>query len=59
MHNLHSNLHDITNSMIEIPEVGVQLSEWRVALYMYTYVTGKRLHALPFHPTRGEPYGFA
>ena len=28
-----NSLHDVANSITEIPEVGVQLFEWRVALY--------------------------
>ena len=28
-----SSLHDVANSITEIHEVGVQLFEWRVALY--------------------------
>ena len=30
-----SNLHNTTDSSIEIPEVGVQLPEWRVILHLY------------------------
>ena len=46
----------MTDSITEIPEVGVQLPKWRVTLHLYIHVTActgvrKRLHALPSHPT--------
>lgn len=31
----YSNLHDVTNSITEIPEVGVQLPEWWITLLLY------------------------
>ena len=31
----YSLLHDITNSITEIPEVGVQLPKWWLKLQMY------------------------
>ena len=30
-----SNLRNTTNSIMEIPEVGVQLREWRIILHLY------------------------
>ena len=30
-------LHDVTNSVTEIPEVGVQLSEWQVTVHFYVW----------------------
>ena len=53
------NLYDVTNSLTEIPEVGVQLSRAAVnaALVFMTVCTGvgKRLQTWPLHPTLGEP----
>ena len=34
-HFSHSNLHDLTNSVIEISEVGVQLPQWQTTLHLY------------------------
>ena len=31
----YSNIHEMTNSIIEIPEVRVQQQEWRVTLHLY------------------------
>ena len=31
----YCNLHDMTNSMTEIPKVGEQLPEWLVPLHLY------------------------
>ena len=31
----HVNLQDMTNSIKEIPELGVQLPEWLVTLHLY------------------------
>ena len=60
----YSNLHDVTNSITEIPQVRVQLLEWQVTLHLSTHTTactgvGKQLHTLPSHPTLGEPQSFA
>ena len=30
-----ANLHDMTNSIIEISDVGMQLLEWLVTLHLY------------------------
>ena len=30
-----SNHHDMTNPIIEIPKVGVQLLEWQIMLHLY------------------------
>ena len=54
----------MTNSINEIPKVGVQLLEWRATLHVYvlqyTYTgVGKRLHTLPSHQTLCEPQGFS
>ena len=54
--------HDVTNSIIDIPEVGVQLPELagNSALVSMTARTGvgKQLHALTSHQVSGEPLGF-
>ena len=56
--------HDVTTSVTEIPEVGVQLSEWQVTIHFYVwqYVDvgggGKWLHTLQSHPILDEPQGF-
>ena len=45
-----SNFHDMTNSIIEVPGVGVQLPEWQVTLHSLITVctgVGKWLHILP------------
>ena len=31
----YSNFHDRTNSIVKIPEGGMQLSEWQVTLLLY------------------------
>ena len=37
----------MANAIIEIPEDGVQLLEWRVTVHLYTCTgVGKRLHTL-------------
>ena len=53
----------MTISVTEIPKVGVQLPEGAggnapVCVTVCTGV-GKRLYALPSHPTLGEPTGFS
>ena len=53
-------LHDTTNPILQSPEGGLHLQEWRVTLHLFTTVCtggGKRLHTLPDDPTLGEPQG--
>ena len=38
---MYSNLHDKTNSISEIPEVGVELPERRVPLRLYVRQAGR------------------
>ena len=38
----YSNLLDMTNSIIEISEVGVQLSEWQVTQQLYGLIVYRR-----------------
>ena len=58
-----NDFNDMTNFITEIPEVGVQLLEWRVTLYLYACTpiytgVGKGLPTLTSHPTMDEPRGF-
>ena len=56
----YNDRHDMTNSIIEIFQVGVQLPKWQVTLlhlYAGQYVqvsVGKRLCTLPSYPSFGE-----
>ena len=48
----YSNLYDMTNSIIESPEVGVRLPEWQVTLHICKHVSHvSSLHY--FHRTEG------
>ena len=58
---LYSNLHDVVSSIPEIPEVRVQLSEWRATLHLcvgqYVQVWGNGC-TRNSHPTLGKTSGF-
>ena len=52
----YGNSHDMISFIIEIPEVEVQLLEWRVTLHLYVSQydrtrVGKQLHTLSSHPS--------
>ena len=54
----------VTNFIIEIPEVGVQLAARVAGNTALVYMTvcasvGKRLHTLPSHPIMGQPQRFS
>ena len=34
---IYSNVHDMTNSTVEIPEVGAQLPEWKATMHLYVW----------------------
>ena len=59
----YSDLYDMTNSIIQIPEIRMQLSEGRATLHLhvrqYVHCVGKRLHTLDSHPTLRESQGFS
>ena len=57
---IYSNLHDLPNSITEIPEVRVQVSQWQVTLrlcvWQYACVgEGTQLHMQPSHQTLVQP----
>ena len=47
----YSHLREMTNSIIEISEVGVQLPEWRITLHLYTYGSMNRYGEIAAHPS--------